>query len=294
MPAAEVAITEELVRDLLRDQHPDLAELPMTQILGGWDNALFRLGDTLAVRLPRRAIAAPHVEHEHRWLPMLAERLPLPIPAPVRLGRPGRSYPWSWAITRWIDGEPAFTSTPLRDEGAARTLGAFLRALHRPAAGNAPISPVRGVPLTARSLRVEQHLRENGELVDAGRIWRCWTHIVAARPWPHAPVWVHGDLHPGNVIVAGGRVAGVIDFGDLTAGDPATDLAAAWMIFAPEVRDTFRQAAADEEQPIDDQTWIRARGWALTLNLAWLAMSVDDEETTRQSLATIGAVLAEC
>lgn len=294
MPAAEVDITPALVRALLRDQHPDLAELPLAEVTGGWDNALFRLGSALAVRLPRRAVAAPLIENEQRWLQQLAPRLPLVVPVARRSGRPGHGYPWNWTVTPWIEGEPAFSRTPLGAPHAARALGTFVRALHVPAAADAPVSEIRGVPLAARTPKVRQHLEVLADLVDEERVWGCWARALDATPWQGPRVWVHGDLHPGNVIISGDAIAGVIDFGDLTAGDPATDLAAAWMLFSPELRPIFRESAAGIERPVSDDTWMRARGWALTLNLAWLASSADDEETTRQALATIEAVLAEC
>lgn len=293
MPAADVEITPAVVRDLLRDQHPDLADLPLKEITGGWDNALFRVGDSLAARLPRRTVAVPLMQNEQRWLRELAPRLPLPVPVATRTGAPGRGYPWAWAITSWIEGEPAFVRTPLRNAAAAKAMGEFVRALHQPAAPDAPISPYRGVPLAARTPRFHEHLDAIDGLVDRPRVLACWERAVSTAPWPGARVWVHGDLHPGNVIVSGEQVVGVIDFGDLTAGDPATDLAAAWMLFSSDVRPVFREAAAGADAPVSDETWMRARGWALALNIGWLAMSADDEETTKQSLAAVSAVLDE-
>ncbi len=293
MPAAEVEITEELVRNLLADQHPDLADLPLLEISGGWDNALFRLGGSLAVRMPRRGVAVAFVENEHRWLHELEPRLPLRIPVVQRIGRPGRGYPWPWSVRQWIEGETAVRSVPINDPDVGRSLGAFLRALHVPAPVDAPTNLMRGVPLSTRTPRMLKYIEAVNDIVDAKRILSSWERAIGVPLWAGPDVWVHGDLHPANVILCHGRLAAIIDFGDLAAGDPATDLAAAWMLFSPEVRSIFRQAAAPPLRPIDDDTWSRAQGWALTMNLAWLSMSADDEETTAMTQKAISDVLAD-
>jgi aminoglycoside phosphotransferase (APT) family kinase protein len=290
-PPAEVDVTESLVRALLEDQHPDLASLPLTAVGAGWDNALFRLGDSFAVRLPRRAVAEPGAVNEQRWLPLLAPRLPLPVPAAVRLGVAGCGYPWSWAVTPWFDGK--VIEGPTLGDRAATTLGRFLVALHQPAPADAPVSPFRSAGLAARDERLRGHVDDLEGMVDRDRVLHCWEELVRATPWAGPPLWVHGDLHPYNVLVTGDDFAAVIDFGDVCAGDPAVDLASAWMLFAPEARATFR-ASYRQDAVEDEQLWIRARGWALVLNLAWLVHAADDEATTRQTLATIGAVVTSC
>jgi aminoglycoside phosphotransferase (APT) family kinase protein len=293
MPAAEVEITEELVRDLLADQHPDLADLSLLEISGGWDNALFRLGNSSVVRMPRRAVAVPLLENEHRWLPELALRLPIRIPVAQRVGRPGRGYPWPWSVRTWIEGETAVRSVPITDPDVGRSLGAFLQTLHVPAPVDAPSNLVRGVPLSTRTPRMLKYIEAVSDIVDAKRILGTWEQVVGLPLWSDPDVWIHGDLHPANVILSHGRIAAIIDFGDMTAGDPATDLAAAWMLFSPEVRSVFREAAATPLRPIDDNTWSRAKGWALTMNLAWLSMSANDEETTAMTRVAIDAVLTD-
>jgi aminoglycoside phosphotransferase (APT) family kinase protein len=217
MPAAEVEITERLVRQLLADQHPDLADLSLLEISGGWDNALYRLGSSLAVRLPRRAVAVPLLENERRWLPQLAPQLPLPIPVALRMGRPGRGYPWPWSVRQWIEGETAVRSVPIHDVNVARALGAFLQALHVPAPAEAPHNPVRGVPLSERTPRMLEYVKAVSDIVDANKILDCWERVVGLPLWAGPNLWVHGDLHPANVLLSHGRIAGVIDFGDLTA-----------------------------------------------------------------------------
>jgi aminoglycoside phosphotransferase (APT) family kinase protein len=292
-PSAEVAIDETLVRALLVEQHPDLSTLPLALVGHGWDNTLYKLGDSQVVRLPRRSVAAPLIEHEHRWLAALAPHLTLEVPAVERVGRPGCGYPWAWGICRWIAGRPAAGAWPLGGSENAQRLAAFLHALHRPSPPDAPVSPFRGTTLASRTERLQSHLLDLAGLVDEQAVRRAWNAALAARPWSQPPTWVHGDLHPANVIVDGKKIVGVIDFGDITAGDPATDLACAWMLFTPEARWQFREALRAVGHAADDDMWARASGWALALNLAWLTRSEDDPETTTQALGAIESVVAD-
>ena len=289
MPQAEVAIDADLVGDLLAEQHPDLRALPLVELTSGWDNVIYRLSDDLVVRLPRRAASAALVAHEQRWLPQLAPALPLPIPAPVRTGRPGCGYPWSWSICPWLAGEIAAVEPPAELIDAAATLGRFLSALHRPAPEDAPANPYRGVPLATRTPSVEQRVAQMGGVIDGPAVLECWHDLVATPAWAGPPQWLHGDLHPLNLLVDRGRLSAVIDFGDITAGDPATDLAVAWMLFPPEIRPRFRAAAGN----VDDNTWRRARGWALALGLAYLAGSADNPTLERVGFHTVQAALAD-
>jgi aminoglycoside phosphotransferase (APT) family kinase protein len=263
-PAAEVDVDAALVRALLHEQHPDLASLPVERVANGWDNAIFRIGDELGARLPRRALAVPLLLNERRWLPVVAAGLPLPIPVPTRAGEPGAGYPWPWAIGPWLPGAPAEMTPPADPDTAADALGRFVAALHRPAPADAPPNPFRGVPLAERAERMDEGLDRLGATIDRSRVEARWREALAVPPWPGPPLWLHGDLHPLNLLVAGGRLSGVIDFGDLTAGDPATDLAVAWMMFRGAARDRFRRASG-----ADDDTWRRAHGWALTLGVAF-------------------------
>ena len=275
MPAAEVDVDETMVRRLLEEQCPDLAPLPLAPLASGWDNAVFRLGEDLLVRLPRRAASAPLVEHEQRWLPMLAPHLPLPIPTPVRAGRPSEAvgYPWSWSVCPWFPGSIAGVRPPDDLEDAARTLGAFVGALQAvPASPDVPPNPFRGVPLAERDASMRARVEQLGDLVDGPRVLSRWNELSAVPSWTGAPRWLHGDLHPANVLVHDGRLSAVIDFGDLTAGDPASDLFAAWLLFPPLLRPTFRETVGG----IDDDTWLRAEGWALLMSIAYLANSADN------------------
>lgn len=295
MPAAELEIGSDLVHALLTAQHPDLADRPLSPLANGWDNVLLRLGDDLVVRLPRRAAAADLVRHEQRWLPHLAPRLPLPVPSPVRTGQPSDHFPWPWSIVQYLPGEVA-ADAPLDADDAAHDLATFLAALHRPAPDDAPRSTVRGVPLPDRAQAVGRNLaaarrilsRETVDHLEA--VW----HTAAGAPgWSSAPVWCHGDLHPANVLVAHGKVSAVIDFGDLTAGDPATDLSAAWSLVPARARSRFWDAYAAAGGTVDDALVVRARGWATVLGLVLVAHSADAPLLHRIGQATLGAVVAK-
>jgi len=287
-PPAEVTIGPSLVRALLQEQHTDLAELALIDIGEGWDNKLFRLGDALAVRLPRRAASAALIEHEQRWLPRLSPRLPLPVPVPLRVGRPGSGFPWSWSVVPWFAGESALVAPPQEPAPIAAALAQFLRALHQPAPDDAPYNPWRGVPLATRTKTVREHVRQLDGVVDSVAVLDLWEHVVVAPSWSGPPMWIHGDLHPGNLLISGGRLSAVIDFGDLAAGDPATDLSVIWMLPAS-VRSIF--LAPGQLNATDDDTWIRARGWALAFGLAYLASSQDDEAMGALGRAVIDAAL---
>jgi aminoglycoside phosphotransferase (APT) family kinase protein len=265
-PAADIDVSMPLVRDLLRAQHPDLSRLPLAEAGSGWDNAIFRLGEELAVRLPRRAIAAALLENEQRWLPLLHARLPLPVSKPLRVGLPQEPYPWRWSVTPWIPGETADRAVPGRDQ--ATVLAAFLDALHTQPPADAPQNPYRGVPLarcqTAFTRRVTS-LTDRGHGID-GRLLQLWRDALE-RPVDVPATWIHGDLHAHNVLVAHGRIVGVIDWGDMAQGDRATDLASVWMLF-PERGG--REEAMAACRSVTHHTWQRARGWALLVSLAIL------------------------
>jgi aminoglycoside phosphotransferase (APT) family kinase protein len=254
----DVDLGEALVRSLLHEQHPDLAELELREVAGGWDNRMWRLGDELAVRLPRTPRAPSLLRTEQRWLPALAPSLPLPVPTPVRVGEPSARFPRTWTVARWVHGEPADHS-PISSPGAADTLAGFLRALHRKAPAGAPANPDRGIPLQGLEEGFDEWLTVVASSDVAADVRRTWEQAVAAHPWEDAPVWIHGDLHPANVVVSDGTLSGVIDFGEVCAGDPATDLAAAWLLLPDGAVARFFDAYASA----DDATILRARGWAV-------------------------------
>lgn len=258
-PAADIEIDEPLVRSLLREQHPDLADLPLQSIDSGWDNAMFRLGAALVVRLPRRVAAAHLIEHEQEWLPQLAALLPIPVPAPIRTGRPAENYPWRWSIVPWLPGCNADLCEPQADQ--AGRLAAFLCALHRPAPANAPVNPFRGVPLRERAEPIAErmrHLEQRTTLIDENvvRIYRA----ALEAPIDVPSTWLHGDLHAGNLLVDDGVISGVIDWGDMASGDRATDLATIWMNLSDR---KARENAMRACNGVSDATWLRAKGWAI-------------------------------
>lgn len=253
-----LAIDEPLVRSLLRDQHPGLSELSLRRVPGGWDNELWRLGDALAVRLPRTQRAPALLRKEYRWLPVLATRLPLPVPVPVRTGAPSARFPHPWNVATWVPGEPGDHAEIGRAHESADALADFLRALHRLAPVDAPAGANRGVPLATLTHEFEERIRTVASSSFADAVRAVWDEAVAAPEWRGAPVWIHGDLHPANVVVSEGMLSGVIDFGELCAGDPATDLAAAWLLLPGDAGRRFLDAYADA----DEAMVRRARGWA--------------------------------
>ena len=274
-PAAEAAIDVSLVASLLKDQFPHLANLQLQPIGNGWDNVVMRLGPELLVRLPRRRAAVPLVEHEQRWLPQLARRLPIAVPSPLHAGRPSTAFPWPWSISPWLPGQTADVASP--DAGEAVALGRFLAALHQPAPTDAPCNPVRGVPLSLRAAAVKERI---GRLQVRSALPRhvlshaqdVWLRGLLAGPSRGAARWLHGDLHPGNVLTAQGRITGIIDWGDLCGGDVATDLAAFWMLFDARA---IQQGLAAYARA-DAATIARAKGWAVFFGVTLLDAGLSD------------------
>lgn len=277
-PPAEVTLTAADVDRLIASQHPHLRG-PLRALAHGWDNEVFRLGDDLAVRLPRRAAAAELIEHEQRWLPTLATRLPVRVPAPVAVGRPEGDYPWRWSIVPWFDGIPMLAIAVAERETLADDLGDVLRALHAAAPAEAPHNPVRGVPLRDRDGAVRTRL-------DSPELIALWDEALEAPDWQAAPVWVHGDVHPGNLVASAGRLQAVIDFGDMCAGDPACDLAIAWTGFGEAGRARLRERLG---AVYDDATWARAWGWAVAF--ATLLRGADDAGLRAMSAHALGELL---
>lgn len=247
----------ELVRALLAEQHPDLADLALREVVGGWDNQQWRLGEGLAVRLPRTERAPELLHKEQTWLPVLAERLPLPTPVPVRSGAPSELFEHPWAIVRWVRGEPA-DRAPITAPDSARALADFLGALHQPAPADAPVNPPRGLPLHQAG-PVDSLFDLIAGSSQATALRAVWDEAVTAPAWQGVPLWLHGDLHPANVVVQDGQLVGVIDFGDLCAGDPAWDLSTAWILLPAGAAGPFFDAYARA----DEATIIRARGCAV-------------------------------
>lgn len=258
-------ITADLIAELLREQHPDLAGLPLALGARGWDNQLWRLGDDLAVRLPWATQEADELLlKEHAVLPVMAPRLPLPIPVPQRLGRPSERFPRPWIVTTWVAGEPADRAPATRGAEAADALAAFLAALHQPAPDDARVGRNgRGSPLPDVGEGFAQLLKDTidrGLIADPDAVREVWEDALAAPDWTGPARWLHGDLHPANLLTSDGEFCGVVDFGDVCAGDPACDLAACWMLLPDGVIDRFHRSYSPT---VDAATLRRARGWAL-------------------------------
>lgn len=266
MHADELNIDASLVRRLLAAQLPEWADLPLQRVeSAGTDNAIFRLGDDMAVRLPRIEWATAQVEKEHRWLPWLGPHLPLAIPMPLAKGMPAEGYPWQWAVHRWLDGENAIAEPVADMRQAAIDLARFIAALQRidPTGGPpAGVASSRGVPLATRDVRVREAIAALRGEIDARAVTEAWDAALAAPAWRGPGVWLHGDLTAVNLLVREGRLSAVIDFGALAVGDPAPDVMTAWIFLTAETRDIFR-----ETLKVDDATWARAKGWALSVGL---------------------------
>ncbi|AXB41404.1 aminoglycoside phosphotransferase family protein [Amycolatopsis albispora] len=263
-----MTITAGLVRDLLREQHPDLAGLPIREVVGGWGNQMWRLGDELVVRMQRRDPTPALQLKERRWLPVLAPRLPLPVPVPVRFGEPSERFPKHWTVMTWVPGEPLDHGSITRGAHAADTLADFLRALHGAAPAEAPVATDRGGHPRDCADGFEQFFQAVVPDDVAAEVRSVWDDALAAGVWEGAAVWVHGDLHPANVVVADGTLAGVVDFGDLCAGDPAWDLAAAWVLLPEGGASRFFDGYASA----DEATVRRARGLAALKSLFLMLM----------------------
>jgi aminoglycoside phosphotransferase (APT) family kinase protein len=263
MHADELDIDVALVRRLLEAQLPEWAALPLEPVPStGTVNAIFRLGEDKAARLPRVERYAGGLEKELRWLPRLAPHLPLAVPEPLAQGEPGPGYPWPWAVYRWLEGETWAADRVANLGEAAADLARFVVALRRLETAGAPSRSRggRGAPLAERDPEVRAAIEASRGLIDTPAVAAAWEAALEAPVWDGPPMWVHGDLLPGNVLVARGRLSAVIDWGSLSVGDPACELMAGWTLFSGESRHVFRAALS-----VDDATWARARGWALSV-----------------------------
>ncbi|KQZ84478.1 hypothetical protein ASD56_11020 [Microbacterium sp. Root166] len=286
-PAAEVRIDEELVRGLVMTQAshvaPDASSVPILKVAEGWDSEVWRLGREWAARLPRRELAAPLVLHEQASLPVIGPRLEatgISVPMPVVRGVPDESFPWAWSVVPWIEGSRGIDTPRAARSPWAKPLAMALGALHQEAPADHPVNPVRGRPLVTRAAAFEERVQglvARGTLSssDAAALTSVWTAGLAVAPWDAPPVWLHGDLHPGNLVAADGELAGIIDFGDVTGGDPAYDLAAAWLTFDSAGRAAFIAATGDR---YDAGTWVRAHAWAAAIAVVLLTHSDDNPD----------------
>ena len=291
-PPAEVRIDESVVRRLvatLGDAVPDARGLALAHVAEGWDCSVWRLGDDLALRVPRRRAVADLLVGESRALAEVApyvEATGVHVPAAVVVGQPSEDFPWPWTLVRFHPGTSGLNVPRERRAPWAAPLAAALAALHRPAADEHPRNPFRGVPLADRAAAVGERLdrvadaltpEEHRALVEA------WRDGLGAAPWAGRPLWIHGDLHPGNVIARGAELVAIIDFVDITGGDPAYDLAAGWLVFDEAGRRDF----VDASPHVDSHTWARARGWAAAMAAMLLLAGDDDPSYARLARETV-------
>jgi aminoglycoside phosphotransferase (APT) family kinase protein len=258
----EVETDAMLVRRLLAAQFPQWADLPIEPIHSvGTDNALYRLGADMVVRLPRTPGAVGGVDKDLRWMPKLAPLLPVSIPVPLAKGAPAEGYPWEWGIYSWLEGENPGIDGVVDDDSLTRDLVRFVDALQQVDLPGGPPSH-RGGPLAVRDEAARSALAELESMIDTDAATAAWEEALEVPGWSGPPVWVHGDLLPGNLLLQAGRLTGVIDWSVLGVGDPACDMVIAWGLLPPAARDSFRAALG-----VDDATWARGRGWALSISL---------------------------
>lgn len=282
-----------LVQQLINTQYPEWANLTIRPVeFSGWDNRTFHLGNEMLVRMPSNAEYALQVEKEQRWLPKLALELPLPIPAPLALGKPAAEYPWHWSVYRWIEGEAA-ASAPVKNlKDFATDLAHFLAALEKIDATGGPLagphSFYRGGPLLTYDAETKQALEVLKDTIDVNTATEVWETALATN-WHGSPVWVHGDISVGNLLVKDGQLSAVIDFGQLAVGDPACDLAITWTLFKDESREAFRSSLN-----LDAGTWARGRAWTLWKALICAAnLTNSNAVEATQALSIINEVLED-
>ena len=263
MHADEVDVDVALVRRLIGVQHPQWAALPIRPVAArGTDNALYRLGEEMVVRLPVHAVSVPALQKELRWLPTLAAHIPLPVPVPLASGVPGEGYPFEWAVARWLDGELATPDRLADGHQTTLDIASFIAALSRIEATDGPAPRGRGGPLAPRDEPMRGAMARLGEQIDDRAVAAVWEDALGAPVWDRPGVWIHGDLDARNVLARNGRVSGVVDWGSMAIGDVACDVMVAWKMVPARERETFRRALG-----VDDATWRRARGWAISQSI---------------------------
>ena len=288
-----ITVDSEQVRQLVADQFPQWAGLPVRPVaVGGWDNWTFHLGTAMSVRLPSAAEYALAVDKEHRWLPVLAPRLPLPVSTPLGRGEPGAGYPFPWSIYQWLDGEPASAERVADPVQFAGDLAGFLAALRSVETADGPRPGkhnwFRGGTLRTYDGEAQRALATLQGHIDVGLAREIWRTALDAR-WDGVPSWFHGDIARGNLLLDGGKLAAVIDFGTCGVGDPSCDLAIAWTLLTADGRQAFR-----ERLSLGADTWARGLGWALWKTLVTCANTVNDaDEQAVSARHALGEIFAE-
>jgi aminoglycoside phosphotransferase (APT) family kinase protein len=285
MHSDEADIDESIVSRLIAAQFPQWTDLPVEPVdSAGTDNAMFRLGEDMAVRLPRIDWAAGNVEREQQWLPRLAPLLPIAIPVPLGKGKPAEGYPWNWSIVRWLSGENPIVDSIADPDLLAEDLAEFVIALRRIDPTDGPPAD-RGVPLKMRDAPTRAAIEQLHGIIDTAAATAVWEAALQIPEWFGSGAWIHGDLSPGNVLITRGRLSAVIDFGGMGVGDPTVDLIVAWNLLPTAARNIFRAALR-----VDDATWRRGRGWALSIALIQLPYY---QETNRVLSANSRYVIRE-
>lgn len=291
IPDADIRIDEALVSRLLDASAPEFAGMRPIASGNGFDNCVYRLGEKHAIRLPRREIASALIESEQEWLPRLSEGIPTATPVTLIAGTPSADFPRPWSIVAWIEGSPV-TELAVPERGAlAPALAEFVATFQRAAPASAPTNAYRGCPLAHRDHSMRERL-SSGVLPDSAQLEHIWDQALRAPEWAGLPLWLHGDLHPANLIHEGGALSGVIDFGDLTAGDPATDVAVAWLALDREGREIFFDRFAPAYD-VDEQLLERAQGWALLIASTMAVHSDDSPELAAIATHTFEQLLGE-
>lgn len=295
MHADEIDIDLATVRCLLHEQFPQWANLPIAPLQSaGTDHWIYRLGDQMVLRLPRLPAVTVQVDKEQCWLPKFVPQLPLAIPEPIAKGQPTEAYPWPWSVYKWLDGENATIEQITDFNQAAVDLAGFVHALQAIDASEGPLPGAhnfyRGVPLADRDRAVRAALSQLQTGVDTHKLTAIWENALQTPVWQEPPLWIHGDLQGGNLLVQKGRLSAVIDFGGLGVGDPACDLMVAWTLFERESRRIFASLLQ-----VDDAIWTRGRAWALS----FAVIALPYYRTSNPGLAniarrTIHEVLADC
>ena len=264
-PDPEIAITELQLKNMLDRQFPEFSNLKLQLIASGWDNFIYRFGTDLMIRIPRRQLGAELIGNEIVWLQRLNGQLPIDIPVPIRVGKPNNHYPWRWTIMPWFDGKSALNTVLERPQ--VKRFISFLKTLHSLAHKNAPANPFRDVPLSMRDKDVQKKISElESKSISIPKSiqqqWKTITNIEIDTP----PCLIHGDLHPGNIIVNNNKLQAIIDWGDITKGDPATDLASLWML----IENPEQRIEAFNEYGASGKTIQRSKGWAILYGVTFL------------------------
>ncbi|KAF0109701.1 MAG: aminoglycoside phosphotransferase [Hyphomonadaceae bacterium] len=270
-PCADTEVSTRVLHQLLKQQFPEYADLPLKLVASGWDNCMILIGDELCARMPRRKVANQLILNEQKWLPILAPHLTLEIPTPLHIGCPSENYPYDWSIVKWLAGNQACDD--FMDDDQSEALIGFLKSLHFEAPSDAPISDCRGIALSERAQMMENRLARlaisNSQLFN--QLHPIWRYALNA-PIDTAPTWLHGDLHPRNVLVKNGKITAAIDWGDMCAGDIATDLAAIWFLLNG--NQARQQAIA--LYGMSQATIARSKGWALSMGLIFMETGAND------------------